>query len=70
MHPERINIAAIASNPQLFELDYAAMSLIRTRHIEADLVAASYTPKRVSLHLTGHLDSKIKSTFDDFLSYD
>ena len=57
MHPERINIAAIASNPQLFELDYAAMSLIRTRRIEAELGAATYTPKRTTINLINHLDN-------------
>ena len=69
-YAEHICLNDIADNPQLFALDYSAMSLIRTRHNEADLFAASYTPKRVSLHLTSRLDSKIKSTFDDFLAYD
>ena len=49
-HPEHINLIYIANNPQLFKLDYAAMSLNRTRRLEAELGAA-HTPKRTSINL-------------------
>ena len=61
---ETINSDVIASNPHLFPLDYSAMSLIRTRHIEADLFAASYNPKRISLCVTSRLDIRFGSPLE------